>query len=377
MSPVDLTLSPNRTENPAEEVMPLLAAHVEEADRTGYPAGETLAAIRTSELPGLVIPKKFGGSGETTEQLNRRIAEVAYRDPSTAIIMFQHMAVCSRIVEWGTAEQQWRLLPKLASGDWLAASAWSESNAGADKKALSTTASQRPDSSWTISGGKAFTTGAGLADIYLVLAQTTRYADDTSSYGAFGQSFFVIPAETPGIKPDTSLDLIGMRSSATGFVELRDCVVAAEAQLGPRDEAHRVIAEVKRSGATLGAVSVGIAESAWDLAFGVSQRKGLLAQQAARHRLVDLRSRIEAARGIVERAGQRDSEEPGALTLQSKIFASQTAEEVIQELARLLGSTGYLSTNPINRMYRDAKAVALMGPTNDLSRELVSLSWEN
>ncbi|NHD16064.1 acyl-CoA/acyl-ACP dehydrogenase [Actinopolyspora sp. BKK1] len=353
----------------------MLAERSSASDLRGSPDTEVLTALRESDVVGLVVPKRFGGSGSDFLELNRTIAQLAYYDPSVAIIAFQHLAVCARIVERGTRRQQEKLLPELASGHMLAASAWSESGAGADKKNLSTVAEESSDGSWSVSGGKAFTTGAGLADVYLVLAQSTDVRDLDSSYGAHGQSFFLIPADNPGIRPDTGLDLVGMRSSATGFVQLHECVLPGDALLGPRDEAGSIIAEVKRSGATLGAVSLGIAESACDLVQEFARNKGVLGHQAQRHRLVELRARVEAARGLVERAGAGTSGAPGNTTLYSKIFAAETSEEVVQALARMLGSTGYVSTNPINRMQRDARAVALMGPTNDLSRELVSTSW--
>jgi alkylation response protein AidB-like acyl-CoA dehydrogenase len=347
----------------------------DDADREGAPAPRALEALRRSELPGLVIPREFGGSGATQARANAVVSELARRDPSISIIYFQHLAVSSRIMEWATPEQKRRLLPPLASGEWLAASAWSEQGAGAAKRNLATSATELPDGEWLISGGKAFTTGAGLADIYLVLAQTTRAEDDGGTYGSRGQTFFLIPADAPGITPDTGLDLVGMRASATGLVGLHECMVPADALLGPRDGANRVIAGVRQSGATLGAVSVGIAEAAWDHAYETLRERGLLDLQANRYRLLDLRSRILAARALVERAGRRESDDPGAVTLHSKIFASETAEETIQAMSRLLGSAGYVATNPINRMARDARAVALMGPTNDLSRELVSTRW--
>jgi alkylation response protein AidB-like acyl-CoA dehydrogenase len=357
------------------ELADVLEQHAAAADEAGRPAPEVLAALRNSVLPGLVVPKRYGGAGADALESNRTIARIARHDPSTAIIAFQHMAVCSRIAEWGSDAQCAELLPKLASGEWLAASAWSESGAGAAKKNLSTIADELPGGGWTVSGGKAFTTGAGITDIYLVLAQSTPVTDDDSAYGSGGQSFFLVPADNPGIEPDLSLDLVGMRASATGFVELKDCRLGPEALLGPRDTASTIIAGVRQSGATLGAVSAGIAEAAWDLGFQAAQRKSLLDLQAVRHRLVDLRGQVESARALVERAGRRDGTDPGEITLHSKIHASQVAEEVVASVARLLGSTGYVVTNPINRMARDARAVALMGPTNDLSRELVSLPW--
>ncbi|WP_158895087.1 acyl-CoA dehydrogenase family protein [Amycolatopsis anabasis] len=374
MPALDVTERPRATGDAA--LLEVLDEHVKPADEAGKPAREVLEAVRASSLPGLSVPRRFGGSGASSLEVNRRIAEIAYHDPSTAIILFQHLAVCSRIAEWGTNEQRHEILPKLASGRWLAASAWSETGAGAAKKNLATQAEERADGGWSISGGKAFTTGAGLADIYLVLAQTTPVSDvDDTAYGSNGQSFFLIPAPTPGIEPDLGLDLVGMRSSATGFIELRDCEIGPDALLGPRDRASRIIAGVRQSGATLGAVSVGIAEAAWDLGFESALRKSMLGQQAIRHRLVDLRGRVESARALVERAGRREAAEPGEVTLHSKIFASQTAEEVVQAVARMLGSAGYVAANPINRMARDARAVALMGPTNELSRELVSTPW--
>ncbi|SDW60224.1 Acyl-CoA dehydrogenase [Amycolatopsis xylanica] len=366
MPALDLTIG-------EDELIEILREHAASADLAGKPSPEVLRAVRGSSLPALSVPKEYGGAGGDGLAVNRAIARIAYHDPSTAIILFQHMAVCSRIAEWGSPAQREDLLPKLATGEWLAASAWSESGAGAAKKNLATIADEREDG-WSISGGKAFTTGAGLTDVYLVLAQTTQVEDD-SAYGSSGQSFFLIPATNPGIEPDLSLDLVGMRASATGFVELKDCQVGVDALLGPRDTASTIIAGVRRTGASLGAVSVGIAEAAWDLGFQAAQRKSLLDLQAVRHRLVDLRSQVESARALVEQAGRREAAEPGDVTLHSKIHASQACEDVVAGVARMLGSAGYVVTNPINRMARDARAVALMGPTNDLSRELVSMPW--
>ena len=168
MPAVDLT-APARLG--VDELLDVLEKHAAAADEAGRPAPEVLAALRDSPLPGLVVPKSYGGAGADALESNRMIARIARHDPSTAIIAFQHMAVCSRIAEWGSDEQRAGLLPKLASGEWLAASAWSESGAGAAKKNLSTIADELPGGGWTVSGGKAFTTGAGITDIYLVLAR--------------------------------------------------------------------------------------------------------------------------------------------------------------------------------------------------------------
>lgn len=380
--------------NPAAATRPLsadltdglaeLALSAEESDRTGEPDLAAVSVLRRTGLLGLAVPRRFGGAGADAVELNRRVAQVAEVNASASIMLFQHYAVTSRVVEQGTEAQHRELLPKLGSGEWLAASAWSESGAGANKQNLSTAARRLPDGDWLLDGAKSFTTSAGIADLYLVLVRTGR-TDDTSDaatasdtgYGSAGQTFFLVRSGNPGLRPDTSLRLTGMRGSATGFVSLHECRVPDADRLGPVGAAASIIARVRESGATLGAVAVGLARAALAAATDQAARRGLLAQQSVRHRLVELTTRVEAALAVVERAGRRDAPDPGMATLHSKLFASVCAEEVCAEAARMLGSAGYVETHPVNRHGRDARAVALMGPTNDLCKELVSISWSN
>ena len=353
-----------------------LAACAEAADRTRLPDRDAVRVLRESRLLGLAVPRESGGAGAGPLDLNRTVEQVAAVNASAAIMLFQHYAVSSRIVEQGTARQHAEILPKLASGEWLAASAWSETGAGADKKNLATRGHRSEDGHWILDGAKAFTTSAGLADIYLVLAQTAEpTTTDDSAYGATGQTFFLISGDNPGLLPDTSLRLTGMRGSATGFVSLHECRVTDADRLGSEGVAASIIARVRESGASLGAVAVGLAQAALDTAHQHAVRRGLYSHQSVRHRLVGLTTQVEAARAVVERAGRRDSGDPGMTTLHSKLFASAAADHVITEVEQILGSAGYVETHPVNRYGRDARAVALMGPTNDLCRELVSLSW--
>lgn len=366
---------------PSPEVLSRLAACAEAADRSGEPDSEAVAVLRGSGLLALVVPKSHGGAGADAVALNTCVEQVASVNASAAIMLFQHCAVTSRIVENGTPAQHRELLPKLAGGQWLAASAWSESGAGADKKNLATQARRTSDGGWVLDGAKSFTTSAGLADVYLVLAQSRddspapAAASRDTGYGAAGQTFFLVPGSHPGLLPDTSMRLSGMRGSATGFVSVRECHVPDSARLGAPGVAASIIARVRDSGASLGAVAVGIAQAALDAAHQHAERRGLYAHQAVRHRLVDLATEVETARAVVERAGRRTSADPGLTTLHSKLAASAAAERVVADVARFLGSAGYVETHPINRFGRDARAVALMGPTNDLCKELVSLPW--
>jgi alkylation response protein AidB-like acyl-CoA dehydrogenase len=366
-----MSVAYSMTELPS--LLDILRDAAQRSAASGEPDAVALAELRASGLFGVAVPVAYGGQSGDAAEINRVVSQVAAVNPSAAIILFQHFAVCARIEEWGTPKQKAALLPSLASGRWLAASAWSETGAGAAKKKLGTTGTRLIGERWLLDGAKSFTTSAGIADLYLVLAQTSEAEDDpTSSYGSAGQSFFLVRGDNPGIEPDLGLDLLGMRGSATGFVSLKDCVVAEADRLGPLGEAPKIIAAVRETGATLGAVSVGIAKTALDIALTHSAKLGPEARLNLRHRLVKLAALVEATTALVDQAGQQAS---GNTTLLSKLHASTVAEQVCLEVARMLGSAGYLVDHRLNRLIADARAVALMGPTNELCRELVAGSW--
>jgi alkylation response protein AidB-like acyl-CoA dehydrogenase len=354
----------------------LLRSSVDKTARTGEPDPEALSAVRASGLLATAVPTEYGGAGGGAADVNRVVEQLAYVNPSLAIMAFQHFAVSSRLSEWGTRAQKARLLPRLADGSILAASAWSEPGAGAAKRNLNSKAVRRRDGSWVLDGAKSFATTASVADLYLVLVQTGSTGTDAGSgYGAAGQTFFLVDGTNPGLAPDLSLDLVGMRGSATGFVSLRECVVADEDRLGPEGAATTIIAGVRDSGATLGAVAVGVAQAALDLIVDHVRRRDLLDAPVLVDRLVGLATQVEAARAIVQRASSRASADPGVTTLHSKLYAADVAEEICLEATRLVGATGYTTASGLNRLLADARAVALMGPTNHLCRELVATSW--
>lgn len=350
----------------------------ESAARTadsGEPDEAAIARLRRSEVLATAVPARYGGAGGDAEAVNTVVEELATVNPSAAIVAFQHFAVSMRIAEWGTAGQRARLLPAMAAGDLLAASAWSEPGVGAAKKRVNTVAARRPDGGWRLSGAKSFTTSAGIADIYLVLAQTSDAddADDADGgYGSAGQTFFLVRAGNSGLVPETTLDLAGMRGSATGFVALRDCDVSDEDRLGPEGYAATIIAGVREAGTTLGAVSVGIARALLAIAAAHAGKAGPARQPVSSYRLVECATQVAAARALVTQAGRRASAEPGLTTLYSKLFASATAEQIGAEVARMLGSAGYLAGHELNRLLADARAIAHMGPANDLCRDLIT-----
>jgi len=344
-----------------------IEAAAPEADRSGQPQPRSLDVIRASGLLGLTIPTCYGGLGEDALQCNRQITKLARHDASQAIVVFQHLAVVARILEHGTRAQQDLYLPRMASGELFAASAWSERGSGANKQRLATTAVVDPGGCMRINGAKTFTTSAAQAGIYLVLVKSGEEDSLSAKYGAGGQSFVLIEADRPGVVPKTDLDLIGMRSSSTGFVDFVDCCIPVFNVLGPLHGATEVIAGARRSGMTLGAVAVGIAEAALQLAVAAVRKipTDIAHRPVAAYRLATMVTEVRAARALVEQAGRRDPDTVGTDTLAAKVFASETSERVCRAAQQILGGSGFIRGTTIDRLARDARAVALMGPVND------------
>jgi alkylation response protein AidB-like acyl-CoA dehydrogenase len=329
--------------------------------------------LRLTGHLGTVIAKEYGGLGLDAAVANDTVADVAREDPSLAILLYQHLAVSARIGEWGTGAQCAALLPALAAGDLIAASAWSEPGADANKRGISTAAVPSPGG-WSLTGAKHFVTGAGLADIYLVLTRTSDGSAELA-YGNAGQTMFLVDATTPGLVAGKPLALEGMRSSSTGSLRFDGCVVSDKQILGELDGASAILARVRESGAALGAVSLGLAEAALTVALEQLLAPGRRTAPAVIAELADVAAQIEAIRGCVERAGRAPSDGRGRVVLLGKLFASETTEAVCSRLLRLVGSAGYLESHPLNALARDARAVALMGPSNEVCREVVSASW--
>ena len=344
-----------------------------EADSSGQPQPQALKELRSSGVLGLSIPYEFGGKGVNARECNQSIAELSSYDASLGIIAFQHQAVARRIVEHGTEEQKQRFLPQMASGELLAASAWSEKGAGANKQRLSTTAIVQADGSWLLNGTKTFTTGAGMAGVYLVLVRTGEEDASAARYGAGGQTFFLVESERIGVITRTDLDLTGMRSSSTGFLELVNCSVPAANILAPIGRAAEVIADVRRCGLTLGAVSLGIADAALEIACQAVLKQPIDSRQrlVSSVRLSRMAVQRCAARALVDRAGGCEPDTVGMDTLAAKIFASEVSEQICRETQQILGGSGFLRGTKIDRLCRDSRAIALMGPVNDLALELM------
>ncbi|MDL2082237.1 acyl-CoA dehydrogenase family protein [Streptomyces sp. GXMU-J15] len=355
------------------ELSEVLAALRAEAgdDSGGRPSDALLEALRTAGVLRLPIPVEYGGMGASWGDTNGVIAALARADASVGIIVFLHYAAVSRIIAYGSDEQRRRFLTAVARDGRIFASSWSEPGTDAAKQNISTTATSRADGGWELDGAKTFTTGAGVADLYLVLARTGEEEGAQGSYGRTNQGIFVVDSARPGFAVEGILDLSGMRRSATGLIRLSGYQAEAGDVLTRSRVTPDAIGHPHTLGLTLGAVALGVAEEAHDIAVEVGRRRMLLDSPLYRHHIFELGSQLAAVRGVVESTtGERGDRTSPALT--AKVFGSETAETICRTAQGMAGSAAFSRNHPLNRLAQDARAITLMGPPNYLCRELVT-----
>ncbi|MER5985965.1 acyl-CoA dehydrogenase family protein [Streptomyces sp. NPDC001787] len=340
-------------------------------DAGGRPSDTALDALRGSGLLRLPVPAEYGGLGGSWRDVNAAITSLSRVDASMGIILFLHHAAVSRIIGWGSEEQKKRCLTAVTRDGQIFASSWSEPGAGAAKQHIATTATARADGGWELSGAKTFTTGAGVADLYLILARTGDSGPATGSYGQTNQGIFVVEAAGAGFGVDGVLDLAGMRRSATGLIRLDAYTAGSGDMLALSTDTPTVIGHPHVLGLTLGAVALGVAETAHDLALEAARRRSLVDSPLYRHLLFELGSRLAAVRGVVDAATRPDGDRT-VPALTAKVFASETAEAICRGAQEIAGSAAFSRAHPLNRLAQDARAVTLMGPPNYLCRELVT-----
>jgi alkylation response protein AidB-like acyl-CoA dehydrogenase len=275
----------------------------------------------------------------------------------------------------GSDEQKQRLLPRLASGEWLCAYALSEAGAGSDSAALSTRARLDGDA-YVLEGGKRFITNAGVAQLYTVFART-------GAPGRAGITAFVVEADTPGFEVTRLEPKMGIGGSTTGELVFEGARVPAANRLGKEGDGFTLAMRIlDRSRPGIGAQALGIAQGATDYALEYARTRETMGRPIGQHQLIaaklaDMETKCEAARGLLYRFGQMadagiEGPELTKASAQAKLYCSDVAMEVTTEAVQILGGYGYMKEYPVERMMRDAKITQIYEGTNEIQRLVIA-----
>jgi short-chain 2-methylacyl-CoA dehydrogenase len=351
-----------------ERVAPV-AAELDREHRFPY---ELVAELGKLGLMGLPIPEEYGGAGGDTLSYAIAVEELTRVDSSVAITLAAHTSLGTMpILMFGNEEQKQEWLPDLASGRRLAAFGLTEPGAGSDAGATRTTAELR-DGQWIVNGSKIFITNAG--------TEITGCVSITARTGKDEISNLIVPNGTPGYEISAPMEKMGWRASDTRELSFRDCAVPEANLLGERGRGFGQFLEILDGGRiSVGAMGVGLAQGAYDLAFEYAQQrqqfgKPIARFQAIQFMLADLATEIEAGRALVHRsAWLKDEGRPfGREAAMAKLYTGELSNRAVNWALQIHGGYGYMEEFAIARLYRDQKILEIGEGTNEVQRMVIA-----
>jgi len=354
-----------------------LAPHAARWDAEGIFPREAIAKAGELGFCGLYVAEAAGGSGLTRLDAAIVFEELAAVDPSTAAFISIHNMATWMLTEFGSdaLRQEWG--PALASGSKLASYCLTEPGAGSDAGALKTRAlreGEGEDEHYLLTGSKAFTSGAGVTDMLIVMART-------GADGARGISAFALPADTPGISYGRKEEKMGWNSQPTRGVTFENVRVPAANRLGAEGEGFRIAMKGLDGGRiNIGACSVGAAQGALDAArryMGERRQFGkpLAEFQALQFKLADMATQLVAAREMLHVAARKLDARTSDATVwcaMAKRFATDAGFAICNDALQLHGGYGYIREYPIERLLRDCRVHQILEGTNEIMRVIVA-----
>jgi acyl-CoA dehydrogenase len=318
-------------------------------------------------LAGILTPVRFGGAGGSHRDFVDFIEAVAAADASTSVILDVHVSVGTEpIIEFGTDDQKTRYLPRLASGELLAAFALTEPAGGSDAASLQTRAIHDGDE-YVITGSKTFITSAGAADLYIVLARTGR--------GTRGISAFLVESGWGGVSAGQPLEKLGLHGSWTGELVLDAVRVPAANRLGREGAGFGAAMSALDSGRVgISAQAVGIAQGALDAAVAASRARREAGRDVDEVALADMEAATMAARALTRHtAAMVDSAQPATLDASvAKLFATDACVAVAHAAVQICAPESISEMHPASIRLRDAKASQIYEGTNQIQRVIIA-----
>jgi alkylation response protein AidB-like acyl-CoA dehydrogenase len=353
-----------------------IAPRAAEIDASHEFPWDVVELFREHGMFGLLFGEQHGGTGTGTLLSLVAIEEVSKVCATSGLILAVQELGSLGLKLAGSDEQQERFLPRLASGEALAAYALTEAGSGSDSAAMRTTARREGDE-YVLDGSKRFITNAAVADLYTVFAKT-----DPEALHA-GISAFVVEAGTPGFEVARLEPKMGISGSTTGELTFDGARVPAANLLGEEGEGFRVAMRIlDRSRPGVAAQGLGIAQGATDYALEYARTRETMGKPIAEHQLIaaklaDMETRTEGARGLLYRFGRMVDEgaadaELTKASAMAKLACTDAAMWVTTEAVQVLGGYGYIKEYPVERMMRDAKITQIYEGTNEIQRLVIA-----
>jgi alkylation response protein AidB-like acyl-CoA dehydrogenase len=350
--------------------------HVMEWDEAQLFPKELFRRLGELGFLGILFPEEYGGAALSYLDYIAILEEISSVDGSVGLSLAAHTSLGSNhIFQFGTEAQRRRYMPKLTSGEWLAAWGLTEAEAGSDSGGTRTTAVRDGDS-WVLNGSKNFVTNSSVGGVAVLMAVTNRSA------GRRGISSFIVELDKPGIRVGKKENKLGMRASDTCTLVLEDCRIPADHLLGAEGDGFINSMKILDSGRIgIAAMSVGIARGAFEAALAYSQQRRQFGRaicefEAIQFYLAEMATEIDAARLLTQRAAAaRDAGEVVTrLSAQAKLFASEIAVRATVRARQIQGGDGLIKDFPVEKFYRDVKLCTIGEGTSEIQKLVIAKS---
>lgn len=325
-------------------------------------------------LLNVIVPEELDGPGLNSISVATIYEELGKGCAGVATSLAANSLATVPVLLAGTDEQK-KMYCDILNNGGLAAFALTEPGAGSDAGGVSTRAvHNKEEGTYTLNGTKMFITNGGLAEIFLVFANTRKTG------GIRGLTAFIVPKDTPGFSVGKKENKMGIRPSNTTELVLQDVVIPESYRVGREGEGFRIAMNTLDSARPfVGAVSVGIAQAALDCAVKYAKERRQFGQPIASFQMVqgmlaDMAMKVETARLMVQKAcwmrdqGMEFSKEAAM----AKCYAADVAMQVTTDAVQVMGGYGYTKEYPVEKMMRDAKIMQIYEGTNQIQRLVIA-----
>lgn len=324
-------------------------------------------------LAGIYTREDVGGSGLGRLEAALIFEALSEGCTSTAAYISIHNMCCWMIDSFASEELRQKYCPKLTSMEMIASYCLTEPGSGSDAAALKTRAVKDGDH-YVLNGSKAFISGAGTSDLYVVMVRT-------GEEGPKGISTVLVEKDTPGVSFGAQERKMGWNSQPTAIVTFEDCRVPVSNRIGEEGEGFR-FAMMGLDGGRLNiaACSLGTANGALKAALDYTNErqafgKRLNQQQALQFKLADMATELEAARVMLYQAAWKlDNKTPDATRhcAMAKRFVTDVGFNVVNDALQMHGGYGYLKDYPLERNLRDVRVHQILEGANEIMRVIIA-----
>jgi alkylation response protein AidB-like acyl-CoA dehydrogenase len=350
-----------------------LAPHSARWDEDKHLPVEVLRKAAELGFAGLYVREDVGGSALSRLDASIVFEQLSYGDVSVAAFISIHNMASWMIDRFGSDDLRQRYLPKLTAMDFIASYCLTEPGSGSDAAALKTTA-RRDGDDYVLNGSKAFISGAGTSDVYVVMART-------GGDGPGGVSAIVVEKGAPGLSFGAQERKMGWNAQPTAQVNFDDCRVPAANRIGEEGEGFKIAmagldgGRINIASCSLGGAGLALDTAREYLATRKQFGRALKEFQGLQWRLADMATELDAARLMVRRAAHaldRKSPKATQYCAMAKRFATDAGFEVANQALQLHGGYGYLRDYPLERIVRDLRVHQILEGTNEIMRVITA-----